>query len=184
MNTTEDKTSETSDVESKSSSEFSVPNSDSESDTYSENDLDFFSAKENGGLASTVERSSGSNKSNSLKIVKKIRIDPSFAKLVSSRDINQDRGNPDHERELLMKEHVLSSSSSPSRSLLAEGNDRWTELVESRHDTARGGYGERRMKYSYEYRDVRKWSQPRVNVMGETRYARWLKMKVSVESRV
>ena len=180
MNTTGDKSSETSDVESKSSSEFSVPDSDSESDTYSENDLDFFSAKENGDLASTQERSSGSSKGNSLKIVKKIRIDPSFAKLVSSRDINHDRVNPDHERELLMKEHVLSSSTSPSRSLLAEGNDRWTELVESRHDTARSGYGERRMKYSYEYRDIRKWSQPRVNVMGETRYARWLKMKVSV----
>ena len=180
MNIVVEKNSETSDFESRSSSEFSVPNTDCESDTCSENEFDFFSAKENGDLASTLERSDSSSKGNSLKIVKKIRIDPSFVKLVSSRNVNQDCVNPDYERELLMKEHALSSSASPDPALLAEEDDRWTELVESHLDNSRSLYDGRKMKYSYEYRHFRKWSQPRMKIMGESRYARWLKMKVSV----
>ena len=138
---------------------------------------EFKSASSNIDLMNTL--SQGSSRS-SVKIAKKISIDPNFASLLNSQNIELDSSSSlEEDEDLLMKEPVLSGRLLPSRALHAEENDQWTQLVNgfdtryikgggSRNGGGNGGYrsgggrngGEGGM--GYYNRDRRRWSEPEV----------------------
>ena len=131
---------------------------------------DFKSASSNIDLMNTL--SQGSSRS-SVKIAKKINIDPNFASLINSQNIELDSTSSlEEDEDLLMKEPELSGRLLPSRALHAEENDQWTQLVNgfdtryikgggSRSGGGNGGRsGEGGM--GYHNRDRRRWSEPEV----------------------